>query len=35
MVRKRKKHAPMNRSQMMQAVHSEDTFVSVAFGAIL
>ena len=25
MLRKRKKHAPMNRSQMMQAVHSEDT----------
>lgn len=25
MVRKRKKHTPMNRSQMMQAVHSEDT----------
>lgn len=22
---RRKKHAPMNRSQMMQAVHSEDT----------
>lgn len=25
MARKRKKHTPMNRSQMMQAVHSEDT----------
>ena len=25
MLRKRKKHAPMSRSQMMQAVHSEDT----------
>lgn len=25
MARKRKKHTPMNRSQMMRAVHSEDT----------
>lgn len=25
MTRKRKKHTPMNRSQMMQAIHSEDT----------
>jgi len=25
MARKRKKHTPMNRSQMMQAIHSEDT----------
>ena len=25
MKRRRKKHTPMNRSQMMQAVHSEDT----------
>ena len=25
MKRRRKKHAPMNRSQMMQSVHSEDT----------